>query len=1127
MPINPVRIASEIEAQFRRYLETTFSFPEPHSDLRDQFAAGLREPGRLFRGPYLHGLAPYVRDVPVTDLIKRGVLPRAAASLPLLSPADRPLYRHQVRAIERLRAGRNVIVSSGTGSGKTLAFLAPILAGILEDPKPGIHALLLYPMNALVNDQLKNLRRILAAVPQVRFGRYINVQVTPQTEREGRRMHDTAPSNEVVSREVFRRQPPHLLITNYAMLEYLLLRVDDSPLFQGPWRFIVVDEAHTYAGTKGGEVALLVRRLVARVKGAADRPPQYVATSATLGIDTPARRAEVLDFARTLFNAPFDDDDLIAAQTQHAPAKGGTEPDPAVYTHPAVEAACQPGARWTEELSAALTAAGFSAPAVREAAALGATQVEEGLYRVFREDDRIRKLRDAAAVPRDLRAAAALVFDREDQTAVDQLCGLVRVSSLARVPGGDARLVPCRYHLFVRGLNGGYVALGPGTSGAAPTLFLDPVRETADGRKALELRACRKCGQPYLFGTAVAEPGGGLLTAGRADGRPTWVTWSSPDRRSDDEADEAEDDGGQFPAFAFHPQTGRYRPLDGDEPSDDEVRVWQVQTESELSVCVCCGGRNTVTAVRADAEAAQSVVAGTFYRCLPEATIPPARPEALEHPGRGRKLLAFADNRQSAAYFAPYFENTNQEQIVRGLIYRAAVKSAAGLGGTTDAETLISRMMRLAEDEDLFSRDLPRGQWVARCARAVVTEFCVPFGRRQSLEALALVACGVDLRKRWTPPPGLLTAIGPDHVDDVAQVLLQTLRHDKVVNMPDQVTATDPAFGYQAGEHAAEAKGSERKAGKYQLHGFSPERRPQLQRRSAFLGRVLKEAARRAGRTAPTEGDVRDLLDAVWVALTSAASPALIRVTVASGVVGHQIGWGSLWFRPGGPWYVCSNCQQWSAVNVLGVCPSFRCMGRLEAADPAERLAGHHYRRNYILPAEGPVPLVAREHTAQLGPHLATVYQAAFQDGHHPDAGGQINVLSSSTTFELGVDLGDLEAVLLRNVPPSPANYQQRAGRAGRGVGSAAFAVTFAMPRSHDEHYFANPPQMIDGMVRPPRADLRNDTIYLRHLNAVLLAEFVRDWAAARGQVLDTIGDLIPDAPADAPLDRFLETLPT
>jgi hypothetical protein len=1126
VPIDPIQIAQSIQDRFRRYLLTTYDFAPSYDDLRQQFLAELGRPERLFRGPYLHGLPPYVQGASLRSLIDEKVLPQTISRVPFLDRPDRRFYQHQERAVRQLRKGRNLIVASGTGSGKTLTFLIPIITEILENPAPGVHALLLYPLNALVNDQLKNLQRILSGVPEVRFGRYVNVEVTPQTEKKARELYHNAPPNEVVSREVFRKSPPHILVTNYAMLEYLLLRPDDSPLFEGPWRFVVLDEAHTYSGAKGSEVALLLRRLVARVKGKGGKAPQFIGTSATLGRGDKVRE-ELTQFARGLFGAPFEMEDIIEAATAHTPALGTVTPAPSVYTHPALRDACTTG-RWGGAVTEALVQAGFGAALVRGAASRAATHFEEALYEVFQHDARVPRLQEAAEQPRDMPAAAALIFGRHDEEAVSWLSGLVRICSLARVPGGDARLVPCRYHFFARGLNGAFVAFdGDVAAGdTAPRLFLDRRNATEDGKaKTLELRACRKCGQPYLFGYAFpGVDGGAVLKAFGSPreerGKPLWLTWEEPRSNSEDEADEADEAGPAGRAIRYDPATGAY--ADAAEGGKGGVLLWLIKADGEeLGRCFACGVRGTVTAVRADADAAQTVIAEAFYRHLP----PSVAVLAQRYPGKGRKLLTFADSRQSAAYFAPYLENTHTGQKMRSLVYQA-VGRGEKLEPLVDADSVVSLMIKIAGEQQWLPPSLSRLQQREAVTLAVVLEFCLPIGRRQSLEALGLVACRVELGD-WEPPAEL-TGFGltRDEAEAVVQELLATVRLQKAIEMPDPLAASHPAFCVKSGEDAFVARGSEKGYGRYRLHGFVPERAPHLQRRAAYLARVLAVAAAREGRPGPEPEAVRAALYAVWTSLTEAFRSPLKRKQIDSGTVGFQLDWSRLSFTTNAPWSVCSRCHQWSPQNVLGVCPSFRCTGDLRSAEPGERLDGNHYRRIYSDPAEFPIPLIAREHTAQLSPKLAADYQKAFQDGHH-EAEGQINVLSCSTTFELGVDLGDLEAVFLRNVPPSPANYQQRAGRAGRGIGSAAFVVTFAMPRSHDENFFAHPDRMIDGLIRPPRVHLENELIIRRHLHAVLLADFVRR-QYAQGRDHRTIGQLLqaPGPGTPPPITEFLDGLP-
>ena len=184
-------------------------------------------------------------------------------------------------------------------------------------------------------------------------------------------------------------------------------------------------------------------------------------------------------------------------------------------------------------------------------------------------------------------------------------------------------------------------------------------------------------------------------------------------------------------------------------------------------------------------------------------------------------------------------------------------------------------------------------------------------------------------------------------------------------------------------------------------------------------------------------------------------------------------------------YYKCNKCGKVTPYNVKGVCPQNKCDGQLvEIEDVDESLSDSYYREQYL--TKKIEPLVVEEHTAQIQRKAAKKYQNDFKDK-------KINVLSCSTTFEMGVDIGDLETVFLRNVPPTPANYVQRAGRAGRSEDSSAFVLTFCGTTSHDYTYFDDPTKMISGVIRPPHFEITNEKIIVRHLIAVALGYFFRE----------------------------------
>lgn len=1023
-----------LSTTYRRYLRSLL--PVKDAALAAVLRRAIDGSPLLTKGPVLEATPPYQPGASLRDLIAEGVLGSGFTRLggPSL-PLDRPLYAHQEQAIRKAAAGRNLVVATGTGSGKTESFLLPILSSLVTESYqaalgPGVRALLLYPMNALANDQMRRLRQVLADVPEITFGRYTGD--TPERPAEAASLFDALNPgerrlpNELLSRAEMRQTPPHLLLTNYAMLEYLLLRPADMDLFEGKhaghWRFVVLDEAHVYDGAKAEEVSMLLRRLRHRVLAAAAPRYQVIATSATVG----GRPEAVMDFAAKLFDAPFEWDDGDPSRQDLVRATRVAVPDA------------------TDEMG------------------------------------RIRKLLAAEPMPfADLAAAAGVSRVR--------LAELVALGAQARDEAG-APVLPARYHLFARATEGAFTCLS-GESSGGPHVALARREICPDcSGKVFEFGCCKRCGAVYLTGVVERDVDGEFFTSRVARGdRRTWLLLDAGAGLTVDEDDEAFEEAGEQ-EVKDAVLCGKCGALGAGAtkcgcPVGNPRAVRRLPGRSGTPRgCASCGARGAgmIRLFESGNEASAAVLATALYQALP------ADPDLAGRPGEGRKLLAFSDSRQAAAFFAPYLETSHalvqQRRLIIDGLARATAREA-----TCAVDDLIEAVAAAAGEAGVFGRRESRQGRRRETARWVMREL-VAVDERQSLEGLGLLRVGLDIDPSWRPPAPLL-ALGLTAAEcwGLLVELARTVRSQGALTMPEEVDPADEMFDPRRGPVYVRVDGAE---AKLKVLSWLPTRG--ANRRLDYLRRVL------AGLSCP-DADVREVLAGCWRALTAVRDGWLLGSALPRIGQAYQVDHTWLTLSPGGAGdlFQCDVCRRRAAFSLRGVCPTLGCAGRLRAAT-GEDDDDEHYRALYRQTA--PVSLTAREHTAQWTGVEASDIQQRF-------LAGEVNVLSCSTTFELGVDVGALNAVLLRNMPPTTASYIQRAGRAGRRAGSPALVLTYAQRRSHDLSRYQSPETMLTGQVRAPYVPLGNPRIDARHAHSVALAAFFRDAKENSGEEWKTAGD--------------------
>ena len=1090
---DPIEASKNLKSGFIDYITTTFHITDPvyKAALRTE----LSRDGFLTKGPYLDMNGSYKAGRSLRELMDLGLVSRRFETLEPVEEKERelkierPLYLHQEKALLKADAGNNLIVTTGTGSGKTECFLLPILQTLLAEEDAGtlgngVRAILIYPMNALANDQMKRMRAIMKGHPQITFGIYTGN--TEQTERKARaKFHENYGrdavilENELISREQMRETPPHILITNYSMLEYMMLRPKDDKVFSGAkLRYIVLDEAHVYKGTTGMETAMLMRRLRARIS--TRDSVQFILTSATLGGKDADQ--EITQFGYQLCGVQFLASNIVRSEDA-TPAMNAINIYPAEMFHKLADTSL-PVARVLEEFDVA-----DPAPNGDDAEKLYELMLTSRLFADLRSESKHTMEIDSLSCAMGIRR--------------QELLDLVAVCT--RAEKGKTALLKARIHYFVRALEGAYITLGRNRQ-----MMLTRQECTQDGQAVFEVAICQDCGRLALVGQA-----GEYLTqvARKTDSDPNecdyFLIWDDEEQIVFDDEQQGEEDEVQATDESDYVVCACCGKIDSkaslifgnicDCENPEYIHIKRVNRTKagNTAKCPACG-HGEFRAFYLGNEAATSVLGTELFEQLPTkvVTAKPAE-EATQRPGRfafGRvrpavevkekapQFLCFSDSRSEAAHFAVYMENAYQRFLRNRGVWKTINKLAEEGVYQKSVPAFVNDLARVFIAEKTFDRwetghdhldnDSLEAISITNAWIAVASEL---FASRHitSLSSLGLLHFKYEKQEYLDCKDdiiGLLMDTGLSQTD--AESLMQRVFLDGVytgaLNAGRRYSFTDEereAMFFSKGErHMVKVKGPDQS--RY-VYGWSARKR---ENGNYYPNTRLRRIVAATGWDDET---ANEFLQQLWDGVLAPADNEF-----AFNLCDFKI---CINAKPGVKTYRCKKCGNVTAHNVQNRCAILQCGGALEEVTPEELQQGNHYVNRYQ--GEKMKPLQMREHTAQLSRNCQTQYQQAFVEG-------KLNALSCSTTFEMGVDVGGLETVYMRDVPPGPANYVQRAGRAGRAAHTAAYVLTYAKLSSHDFTFYNEPEKVISGKIKAPVFALENEKVLYRHVFAIALAEF-------------------------------------
>jgi ATP-dependent helicase YprA (DUF1998 family) len=1163
----------------------------------------LGKQGVLFQEPYIEANPAYKiikdginkADIPLN--IKKILMDMSNNSLGVFKNP----FKHQVSALESFYKGKDLFVTTGTGSGKTECFMWPMVSSIVNEAVTnaeswkhrGVRALMLYPMNALVSDQLARLRKMIGdekgnfrkvfydnvnnselRIPQfgmytgrtpyagdndleedknlaktltrdligreeevkqklIEIGKYpskYDLEEYVENLKNGKHITDDNDA-ELMTRQEMQQTCPDILVTNYSMLEYMLIRPIEQSLWQKTKKWlnqsednkllIIIDEAHMYRGSSGGEVALLIRRLLHKLNISREKV-KFILTSASVPEDE-EKAVEEFSCNLTAQNIEKCNFDIIYGEQQEINLHNSIDAEASKLASISIE-------DFQKDDNSKLSAIEKFA---REFGTLKTNKLESykeaqsWLYDFLGNfTPMLKVMKECRGHATSYEELAKKVFPKDDcVTAKKALEAILAIAPLANNKENQV-LFPARLHMMFRGLQGIYACSNPDCLEKVTyeglsigKIYFGKNRDTCEccGSKVYELTNDRRCGALFFKGYMYQN------------GLDSNFVWNKIGEQYDENMKEV--------YFYIIPKDGYFKKsketkvgwlnaitgkfFDNDKYANEKGFIHVAYNNKEqkgkpgtlvFNNCPKCE--------KSHLNVSDYVTKGNepFYNLVSEQLyVQP--PNVFEErllkrlPNAGRKVLLFSDSRQRAAKLAKDLTRAADDDAVRKIMVIASQKLqqwAKHKNKKPTMDLLYIVFLEVAyknnlqlfygEEKEQFKEDIKKIQdKIERALR-----------RNRELDY-------DTMKSQFNSTPGLydeqilkLMCNSYRSLTDIGLCWIEPCSEDLMDDVLDDLEDADIEMTFEEFKKLFSAWANV------------------VMKDTYAIGDTIKDEIRTKIRSTsfdrfgiPLNKDIATGIKKVLKARNYSEEQiaviykCLLKYTDSpNGIENKYLNLNliTLYYNENQKWYHCKKCSGVFSDTLWGRCA--HC-GENNTVEMKENdLRRYDFWRRPVLDVvkEDNSTLITsintEEHTAQLSHKdqrekmwsTTEDYEMRFQDVHiNEDM--PVDILSCTTTMEVGIDIGSLTAVGLRNIPPMRENYQQRAGRAGRRSSSISTIVTFTDNGPHDSHYFLNPYQIISGDVRKPWIDVENVKLVHRHLNMMVITEYL----GSKGEGIDKL----------------------